>query len=259
MADERPTSSPFNAANKWVRLQFAGGTELSIPYRSIMGRRKLASLKQYNNEVLNLSPTPLSVGHVLVVYLISGAYQCLKPEESTPIEKAAAEAATAGQVLMFAREYELPRLQVLAREEIEKLGKQLSVVQILDALGGTITSVDDVWLQGYLKSLVQPFFKTPPATLDRKSDSPDGTTSIAGALLKTVIQLQRTCFPPRASLKDLTASYPEGQPAAASMRIESAIDAEHNPATIIEAAPEETDSDTASEEIERDKKRKRRN
>ncbi|KAI1505997.1 hypothetical protein F5X99DRAFT_176979 [Biscogniauxia marginata] len=116
---------------------------------------------------LHLAQILGGAGHVLVHYLFTSMYECLKPRGSSCYEKDAAEFATCVRVYAVARDYELPDLEGLARGEIEKLGNPLQVMEILDVLKHALPnlSVDDMWLRNYLKSLVRPFIDNPPASL----------------------------------------------------------------------------------------------
>lgn len=79
----------------------------------------------------DLKTVSLDVGHILVLQLYAGAYQ-LRPQEAAPTTQ---EALTiAFKVHSLAREYELPELEALARDQITSLGVQTSVLTVLNVV-----------------------------------------------------------------------------------------------------------------------------
>ncbi|RWA03666.1 hypothetical protein EKO27_g11438 [Xylaria grammica] len=269
--DMRPESSYGPYASPQVPVHFADGPPLSVPTRLLDKSRKLSSGHSHKmglNMGLRLAHIPSGAGHVLVHYLFTGGYQCLKPKGLSSNEKDAAEFGTGVRVYAAARDYDLPDLEALARCEIEKLGKRLQVMQILDVLRDTLPnpSVDDLWLQGYLKSLIQPFFENPLTALGDPSDSPGRSISFINVLLKVVIELCKT-YSLSASLGALGENQGhDDEPAPAHVEIVPEIDAEHNPTTVSTSTLEEEDSSTkplegkkkSKRDIKKDKKKQRR-
>ncbi|KAI1317135.1 hypothetical protein F5Y16DRAFT_392926 [Xylariaceae sp. FL0255] len=187
-ADTRPESSPY--ASPVMTLHFQNGSPLAIPMGLIRSRPKLSSSCEYDM-TLRLPHVSGDAGHVLIHYLFTRTYECLRPRGSDCLKQHTAELTTASQVYAVAREYCLPSLAGLALGKIERLGNRLQLVQVLDVLKDTLSSldVDDMQLQSYLKSLVRPAFDAPPISSNDLPHSPGKPLSIIGALLKVTAEL----------------------------------------------------------------------
>ncbi|KAI1109572.1 hypothetical protein F5Y14DRAFT_23933 [Nemania sp. NC0429] len=260
--DMRPESSPY--ASPLITIHFAGGPPLTVPTRLIDKKSpKLSSGCGYNM-TLRLAHISSDAGHVLVHYLFTGAYECLKPKGSSPYEKNAAEFATSVRAYTIARQYELPDLEGLARAEIEKLGNRLEVMKILDVLRDTLPNpgADDTWIQKYLETLVRSFINSPPASLRSPSGSPDGTLPLANALLRVFADLwhEKTHSPsPSRSDLDLSASQVHrSEPVAGQAETGPANgSSEQNPTSLIESVPGQEDADATPQRTKKGKKKKK--
>ncbi|KAI1159420.1 hypothetical protein F5B18DRAFT_636831 [Nemania serpens] len=216
---------------------------------------------------LRLTHIPGDAGHVLVHYMFTGMYECLKPKGSSCYEKDAAEFATGVRVYALARDCGLPGLESMARCEMEKLGNRLQVAQILDVLKDELPSpsVDDTWFQNFLKSLVRSFITTSLKSPGSFLDSAGQTLSFPYALLRVVVELwHEKTNSPNSSLNDIDTSHDHhNRSAAACIETGPAIDSEPNLTTVSKSAPEHKDSDTKFQDIPRkmskkDKKEKRK-
>ncbi|KAI1292582.1 hypothetical protein F5Y03DRAFT_402835 [Xylaria venustula] len=249
--DLRPESSPY--ASPLITLHFADGPPLSVPTQLLDKTPKLSSCCGYDM-TLRLTHIPGDAGHVLVHYIFTGMYECLKPRGSSCYEKDAAEFTTGVRVYAIAREYGLPGLESMARCEIEKLGNRLQVAQILDVLKDELPSlsVNDMWLQNFLKSLVRSFITTSLESLGSLLDSAGQTLSFPYALLRAVVELwqEKTNFP-NSSLNDIDISHDYHNGSAAA-RIETgpATNPEPNLTTVSE-------SEMSKKEKKKKKKKKR--
>ncbi|KAI1421351.1 hypothetical protein F5Y12DRAFT_34612 [Xylaria sp. FL1777] len=257
--DTRPESSPY--ASPLVKLHFADGPPLPVAHRLIEKSPKLIACCKYDM-TLHLAHISSDVGHVLVHYLYTGTYECLKPRGSF-YEKDVAEFTIGVWVYAVAGDYGLPGLKSLARGEIEKLGNRLQVTQVLDILSDILPnpSIDDIWLQSYLKSLVRPLIiDNPPTSLGSLSGSAGKTLSIAHTLLKAVIELgSEKTNSLSSSLKDLSISQDRhDEPAAADVETGPTINLEHNPANVHEHAPTNEDSDATFKKKKKCKKCRRK-
>lgn len=105
-------------------------------------------------KVLEIGDLSLDAGHVMIHFLYTGKYQCLKPKGQTAQNKRTAEFATSLRVYSAARGYRLPHLRVLATGEIQRLGDELSLPCILDVLQDVHPNLcdEDEWLETYLTS-----------------------------------------------------------------------------------------------------------
>ncbi|KAI1502475.1 hypothetical protein F5X99DRAFT_378822 [Biscogniauxia marginata] len=182
-------SNPYTDPH--ATLHFGDGPSLSLPTALLDKHPKLSSRCQWDMS-LHLDDIPGGPGHVLVHYLLTGTYQCLKPKGSSPYEKCATEFATCVRVYAVAQEYELSTLETLAKGEIERLERDLSVTKLLDLMmDAHITPrADDIWLHNYFKSLVEPFIDKPlTPVISVFSESYGQTLSLTSILLKAMFEL----------------------------------------------------------------------
>ncbi|KAI1172552.1 hypothetical protein F4777DRAFT_581785 [Nemania sp. FL0916] len=256
--DTRPESSPY--ASPLITLHFADGPPLTVPVRLIDKSPKL-SLDCGYDMTLRLAHIPGDAGHVLVHYLFTGTYECLKPRGSSCYEKDAAEFATGARVYAIARDCGLPGLESIARSEMERLGYRLRVTHIIDVLKDALPSpsVDDMWLKNFLQSLVRSFITTPPASPGSLTGSAGQTLSFPNALLRAIVELwHEKTDSPSSGLNNIDISHDHRDESAAT-HIE---DSEPNPTTISKPTPEHEDFDTKLEEVpkkmsKKEKKQKR--
>lgn len=189
---------------------------------------------------MHLGHLPSGTGHVIVHYLFTGTYESLGPRASSGFKKDTAEFATSARVYGFARDYEMPGLEALARGEMEKLGSRLPVMDVLDTLNSITPrlNTNDDWFQGYLKSLIQPLIDNPSASLDSLSNSTDRTMSITNTLLKVVVELWSEKLSSGRCSSDVSQGR-HGKSTTPQVHAEagSAINHEHNPTNVLKYAP----------------------
>ncbi|KFA46576.1 hypothetical protein S40293_09231 [Stachybotrys chartarum IBT 40293] len=188
-ADTRPESSPYEASV--VKLRFKDGTELTV-LDSLL--RKSSSLPRLCSpgSYIPFEHVRKEVGHVLVHYLFTDKYQCLRPKGSSLDERLADEFATSVQIYALARKYELPYLEELAKDEIERLGKRLSVSVLLDIVQSAYPepTSDDLWLRNYLKSNLQSILKSPTELLALSTPKTNlNKISVSDLLFRGLVEL----------------------------------------------------------------------
>ncbi|KAF5551087.1 hypothetical protein FNAPI_7514 [Fusarium napiforme] len=88
-------------------------------------------------ETVDIEEYPFSVGHIIIHYLITDKYQCLKPEGETEDETNCSELATAFEAHAAAVDLDLPCLQLLASSEMRRLEGKLNLVLISRTLNDT--------------------------------------------------------------------------------------------------------------------------
>ncbi|KAI0871023.1 hypothetical protein GGS24DRAFT_473174 [Hypoxylon argillaceum] len=253
--DLRPESSPYT--NPLLSLHFGDGPALIIPDQFFAKRPRLSHLFSSFDRKVQLKHISGAAGHVLVHYLFTGTYECLKPKGSSLCEKDTSEFATSVRVYAVAQEYELPDLEALARGEMVILGRRLQVTQILDVLNDALPtpSVGDLWIQSYIASLVRPFLNSSKAPSCCLPDSSGKPLSIANTLLKVVIELWGEKSNSRSlglsGLGAIEARHDE--PVA---EIGPAAISEHDPTPIFESTPEEEAFYNKSQEGQRKKVKK---
>ncbi|KAJ9133159.1 hypothetical protein NKR23_g10949 [Pleurostoma richardsiae] len=188
--DTRPQSSLYAASI--IKLHLKDGTEFTIPRPLLQKCPKLQSPASWIAS-LRLEATE-EVGHVLVHFLHTETYQCLRPKGTSPTEKIAAEFTTSLRVYALARDYELPALADLAQLEIERLGKGLPFSIVLGLIQSAYPdpSADDVWFGSYLKSGLKSVFQKPSEFLDcGVQDVERKTLSVSDFLVKGLAELVR--------------------------------------------------------------------
>ncbi|KAI1769261.1 hypothetical protein GGR53DRAFT_475110 [Hypoxylon sp. FL1150] len=183
MMDMRPDVSPY--AGKKIILKFEGGPKFEVPTILVKKYPLLYSyLKGVAFVVDDWSPEMV---HVLVHYLFTGEYQHLRLHGCSPADKNEAEFGTSLAVYTITKILEMPFLEELAKNEIKRLGRGLSVLQLLEVAAKNVSDFvsDDTWIRDYIKSLVEPLVENP-----LRDDHPDPkTVTIAGVLLKAMIEL----------------------------------------------------------------------
>ncbi|KAI0977243.1 hypothetical protein F4678DRAFT_455386 [Xylaria arbuscula] len=257
--DMRPESSPY--ASPLVTLQFADGQPFYVHARLMEKSPKLLSCTRGvtggfgHSKTPNYKHIPGSVGHVIVHYLFTGTYECLKPNGSSRNEKDTAEFTTSVRVYAFARDFELSELEKLSQVEMERLGNRLEVMQIFDVLSNTLqkVSVDDMWLQSYLKSLVRSsLIDNSPTQLDTPSAGAQQTMSIANAVFKVTTELWRD----HTKLLDSKLHDPSPNQdyndklATAYAEVDPGLNLEHHPTNALGEASVHVDVDTNAKYVE---------
>ncbi|KAH8743265.1 hypothetical protein F5883DRAFT_593673 [Diaporthe sp. PMI_573] len=137
------------------------GTVFTVPSPLLYKCSKLLSLSHWGQTV-RLDITG-DIGHILVHYLFTDTYQCLKPKGSSPDDQLAAEFTTSVRVYILARNYESPNLEELAKCEIQRLGNGLRFPTIIDLVRVAYPdpSTDDAWFSSYLQSGLKSIFQKP--------------------------------------------------------------------------------------------------
>ncbi|KAM0264133.1 hypothetical protein ACHAQJ_000878 [Trichoderma viride] len=142
------------------------------------------------NSLQFVDVTP-DAGHVLVHYLFTNTYQCLKPKHSSVQERLAAEFVTSIRVYTAAQTYILPSLVELAKGEVERLGKKLQAPIVFDSVRYACPSLstNDIWLSSYLKTRLRLFLESSPEQLVGEIASEPKIMSISDILFKSMFEL----------------------------------------------------------------------
>ncbi|XWX00713.1 hypothetical protein V2A60_008734 [Cordyceps javanica] len=150
--DPRPETSVFTAPIK--TFQTNDGTRFNILSPLLEECPSLA--KKVANQSGSETKLDITskVGHILVNYLLTKRYEHIKPEGCSGQERLLAEFATDVRVYAFARQMDFVSLQNLATCEIQRIGKLLPFVKIIDQVRIAYPQIpsDDLWFIGYLKS-----------------------------------------------------------------------------------------------------------
>ncbi|KKO98031.1 hypothetical protein THAR02_09869 [Trichoderma harzianum] len=188
MDSTRLDVSPYAAPSAVLQLQDA--SRLYVPAHLLVQSPKLSSPDE--NGIYHLD-MPHEVAHVLVHYLFTDTYQCLRPKGSSLNEKLIAEFLTSIRVYIIARDYKLPLLEELAQAEINRLGSRFRIPLVFDLVQVAYPhpSLDDVWLRQYLKSRLSVLFTDPKELLEWDPAIEPKTATISDILLKNILELLR--------------------------------------------------------------------
>ncbi|KID93324.1 hypothetical protein MAJ_10713, partial [Metarhizium majus ARSEF 297] len=133
----------------------------------------------------------IDTGHVLVNFLITGEYSCLKPKGESMDERHASEFTTALHVSGVAESYGLSGLRDLAMNEMQKLGDKLtmfSLIRIMEEARPTPVRIPEV--AAYIRSRMQDFCNIPTIEAGEEVLSVSGTPQTIGELvLKSVVEI----------------------------------------------------------------------
>ncbi|KAI5924031.1 hypothetical protein F4810DRAFT_159046 [Camillea tinctor] len=207
LVDTRPKPSPY--ASSIVTFFFGEGPPLRIPVAFVKKAPKLYS-RCGSDMSLCLKDVSRDCSHVLVHYLYTDQYQCLKPSGSSD-DRRITKFKTSLEVYSIAKTYELSGLRHLSQAEIERHGRRLQVAQILKIMNDAKTTLaaEDTWLHEYIKSLAEEMLGSPPSSLSNIfSEAPSQALTIDRALLKAMIELSHE----NASTPPATCASPSGSP-----------------------------------------------
>jgi hypothetical protein len=90
----------------------------------------------------NLPDISPETGHVIIHFLVTERYQCLKPSGTAEDERNRSELATAFWVHVRAGLLEIPSLQELAQSEMKRLVSKMNLVSVAQTLDGTGLSLE---------------------------------------------------------------------------------------------------------------------
>ncbi|KAM0433416.1 hypothetical protein ACHAPT_004294 [Fusarium lateritium] len=129
--------SPY--ASEATALRFQSGPPLNVPRDLLRQSGTLRARVTVDNcsppsKEIKLPDITYHVGHVLVHFLVSGAYQCLKPQGDSPADRLVAEFTTALRVYDASQSLLLIPLRDLARREIARLGGKLSLPSAISVM-----------------------------------------------------------------------------------------------------------------------------
>jgi hypothetical protein len=117
----------------------------------------------------HLEDITFDTGHVIIHYLVTNTYQCLKPRVEVPEKKNALEFVTALRVYIAAERLSLHQLRELAREELVRLGDKLGLSTLIKVMEETISSFEVLpGITAYIESRLLSFSEeSSRATADR--------------------------------------------------------------------------------------------
>ncbi|KAG7402618.1 hypothetical protein Forpe1208_v017089 [Fusarium oxysporum f. sp. rapae] len=202
--DNRPEHSPY--AGQVCAVYFQGNGPLYIPHALLHQSVELASRSVATGCLssslcdLHLNDIDYNTGHVLIHFMATGRYQCLKPQGETILMSYASEFTTALCVYAAAQSFQLPSLRDLARREIIALGDRLSLPSLVDIMEESSLSLSTLpGIAAYVESRILAFAENITYPSSEKVLSEIGTpNTLSMVLLKTILLLQTS----KVSLRD---------------------------------------------------------
>ena len=116
---------------------------------------------QHGTKTVTLEDVDEDIGHTLVHYLYTGAYETLNSEESPSFSRSMTEYKRACLVYCAAKRYELEKLAQHAAKQMELFDKELSLSQILDVARDVHPNMleSETWFPKYLKMKLEIAFE----------------------------------------------------------------------------------------------------
>ncbi|KAI1425050.1 hypothetical protein F5Y12DRAFT_749455 [Xylaria sp. FL1777] len=189
--DRRPESSPF--AGFTTQVYFHEGPEFVVPTSLIRKCPKLIpDGTRWPPSAIRLDNIASNIAHVIFYYLLTGTYQSLRPKGTSHHEKLGSELRTGVQAYNAARNYELPALQELAKDEIQRLAQELPFPLVLNLLRDLHLDPceRETWLDDYVQSGLKDLFQTPTAFLDLTAPQVEhDVVSFSNIILKCLANL----------------------------------------------------------------------
>ncbi|OBS16221.1 hypothetical protein FPOA_13027 [Fusarium poae] len=202
--DSRPEHSPY--ASQVCAVYFQGNGPLHIPHvllhQSVELTSRSVATDCFSSSLrdLHLDDIDYNTGHVLIHFMTTGRYQCLKPQGETIMMRYASEFTTALRVYAAAQSFQLPSLCDLARREMIALGDRLSLPSLVDIMEESSLSLSTLpGIAAYVESRILAFAENITYTTSEKVLSEIGTPStLSMVLLKAILLLQTS----KVSLRD---------------------------------------------------------
>ncbi|KAL6409717.1 hypothetical protein AUP68_06106 [Ilyonectria robusta] len=141
---------------------------------------------------LHLDDIAFDTGHILVHFLHTGSYQCLKPQGDTTAKRHTSEFATALRTYVAAQSLQLLSLRDLAKGEMIRLGNKLSVLSLIDILEEPTSSLStSPGIVAYAESRFLAFAESITHPIAEKVLIEIGTpNTLSKVLLKTILLLK---------------------------------------------------------------------
>jgi len=188
-------------AEKELRMPF----DILEPYVELTRKRKRDETEitgGSSGEIFDLTEIPFDAGHVIVHYLMTGTYQCLRARHPEEEWRCAKEFRTAICVYVATLEKKLPELRYLARQQIAKLGERISLLTVITtieeirlapkSLSGTFHDGISGYLQFKIQSFVQNATEAEGKDMLAKLETP---RTLSNILLKNMVLMKLTTKP----------------------------------------------------------------
>ncbi|KAI1319734.1 hypothetical protein F5Y16DRAFT_94671 [Xylariaceae sp. FL0255] len=181
--DTRPESSPYTAIRIPVALR--DKNTLYVPS---------SLLNEYPILPCLFANIILEEGHILVHYLLTKTYQCLRPKGSSLQEQLVTEFTMSVRIYAIARANQLASLEELARLEMARLGDRLPTPLAFRLVQNAYPdpNTDDTWFNNYLKMRLRSFVDKPAVSLESDFwDAKRKTMPVSDVLFQNLYDLLR--------------------------------------------------------------------
>ncbi|KAF5675845.1 hypothetical protein FHETE_2448 [Fusarium heterosporum] len=186
-------SSPYSQETREVH--FKGGIvwrlHVGILPENLRTGNRYKSFRRDN--YIDLDDIETDTGHVIVHFLYTGRYQCLKPEGCNDAEATTYELKLAFKVHTASLSLNIDSLQTLAEQEILKLSDQMKLPLVLNAVEDANISFAKFpkfaeYIQSHLMSLKTDSLDNAATEILSKLETPDTFSMV---LLKTLVILAK--------------------------------------------------------------------
>ncbi|KAH7112375.1 hypothetical protein EDB81DRAFT_922968 [Dactylonectria macrodidyma] len=164
--DSQPNKSPY--ADQTVQIYLQDCKSPMQVHKALVGRYpRLLSAASYQSSEIRLANVSQPAGHVLMHFLYTGAYQCLRPNEPDMKKRRIFEFRTALESYVMARAYDLRDLEALAKKELETLTEEITVADFIAVSEDVYPQPrhDDEWFPSLIRIRVQRGLTEPEATI----------------------------------------------------------------------------------------------
>lgn len=146
---------------------------------------------------LHLNDIAYDTGHVLIHFLTTGTYKCLKPQGDTTAKRDTSEFATALRAYVAAESLQLSSLRNLARSEMIRLGNKLSLLSLIDIMEESWLSLStSPGIVAFVESHILAFAESVTHPIAEKVLFEIGTPkTLSKVLLKTLLLLKTSEVP----------------------------------------------------------------
>ncbi|KAL9100568.1 MAG: hypothetical protein Q9163_004071 [Psora crenata] len=154
LEDNRPDTSPYT--NPIIVTFGQSQVQYTVPYALLPPCIRNSIPPSFGLSIHKLcADIDADIAHTFVHYLYTGHYQTLKSRNASPSERILTEHYRGLYVYLAAKEYSLPRLESLARQQVEALDTTLPVGDALANVAPVFERLgDDGWLADYLHRLL---------------------------------------------------------------------------------------------------------
>ncbi|CAJ0550263.1 Ff.00g101930.m01.CDS01 [Fusarium sp. VM40] len=193
--DTRPIESPYGS--EICAVYFHEGPlyinrELLRQSNALFSAVTEAKPFPFNSKHVNLKDITLETGHVIIHYLVTNTYQCLKSRAEALETRNVEEFCTATNVYTAAVSLSLNQLRELAREELVRLGDKMELSTLIKVMDLSISSFEGLpGITSYIESRLISFYKeSPSGTASRLLTDIGIPNTLSKVLLRSIVLMK---------------------------------------------------------------------